>query len=90
MIRVRFLRAFDDSLAALPAKDAAKARAAVERLLTYFDGGARPVGLGLRKLRANHWEIRAGLDRRVLFLLEKDMAVFLLVGNHDEIRRRIR
>ena len=89
MIRVRFLRAFDESLEDLRPKDATKARTAVERLLTYFDGGPRPLGLGLRKLKGSYWEVRAGLDRRVLFSLESDLATFILVGSHDEIRRRL-
>lgn len=89
MIRVRFLRAFNESIDALQSKDAAKARGSVERLLTYFDGGTRPLGLGLRKLKGSYWEVRAGLDRRVLFTLEADLATFLLIGSHDEIRRRI-
>ena len=90
MIRVRFSREFDESLDALRPKDAARARASVERLLAYFDGGPRPLGLGLRKLKSGYWEVRAGLDRRVLFSLESDLATFVIVGNHDEIRRRLR
>ena len=89
MIRVRFLRAFNESIDALQSKDAAKARGSIERLLTYFDGGTRPLGLGLRKLKGNYWEVRVGLDRRILFTLESDLATFLLIGSHDEIRRRI-
>ena len=87
MIRVRFLRTFDDSLKLLPLKDRTKAEGAVKRLLDYFTGGAKPLGLGLRKLIGNYWEIRAGLDRRILFRLEGDIATFILAGNHDEIRR---
>jgi hypothetical protein len=90
VIRVRLLRSFEDALQSLPAKEAAKARAAVERLTEYFDGGPRPLGLGLRKLKGAYWEVRAGLDNRVLFCLTGDLATFVLVGSHDEIRRRIR
>jgi mRNA-degrading endonuclease RelE of RelBE toxin-antitoxin system len=89
VIRVRLLRSFEDDLNSLPDKDAAKARAAVERLTEYFDGGPRPLGLGLRKLKGEYWEIRAGLNNRVLFSLSGDLATFVLVGNHDEIRRRL-
>ena len=56
------MRAFDESLDALHPKDAAKAKASIERLLTYFDGGTRPLGLGLRKLKGSYWEVRVGLD----------------------------
>ena len=87
MIRVRYLRSFDDSLAALDDKSRKKAIGAVRRLLDYFAGGAKPLGLGLRKLRDPYWEIRVSLERRVIFSLGNDLAVFILAGNHDEIRR---
>ena len=90
MIRIRFLRSFDESLDALRGKDKRKAQASVERLLDYFDGGPKPLGLGLRKLQGDFWEIRAGLDRRILFTLEGDLATFVIAGSHDEIRRRLK
>lgn len=89
MIRVRFLRSFDESLDAFSPKDKRKAQACVDRLLDYFDGGPKPLGLGLRKLQGRYWEVRAGLDRRILFTLEGDLAVFVIAGDHDEIRRKL-
>ena len=90
MIRIRFLRSFDESLDELDGKEQKKARASVERLLDYFDGGPKPLGLGLRKLQGHFWEVRSGLERRILFTLENDLATFVIVGGHDEIRRRLR
>ena len=87
MIRIRFLRSFDEALDALDKKDRKKAQASVERLLDYFDGGPKPLGLGLRKLQEHFWEVRSGLDRRILFTLENDLATFVILGDHDEIRR---
>ncbi len=86
-MRYRFERSFDDSLTALENKSRSKARRAVARLLDYFDGGPRPQGLGLRQLSKPYWEARIDLDRRIVFSLEKDLATFILVGNHDEVRR---
>ena len=49
------------------------------------------VGLGLRKLHpAGIWEGRAGLALRFVFRLERNTAVLLRVGTHDEIRRFLR
>jgi hypothetical protein len=43
-------------------------------------------GLGLRKLNAAvYWEVRAGLSLRVLFRLDRDEAIFVFLGNHDEV-----
>jgi hypothetical protein len=47
----------------------------------------RPAGLGLKKLHKSFWEIRADLETRILFQVEKDRVTFVIVGNHDEIRR---
>jgi hypothetical protein len=45
-------------------------------------------GLGLRKLHpAGFWEVRAGLSLRAIFRLDKDEAVFVFLGNHDEVKR---
>ncbi len=90
MIRVHYLNSFDRSLEALPVAARRRVLHAVDALLEYFDGGEKPLGLGLRKLRGAYWEVRAGLDKRVLFMLQKDTATFVAVGNHDEIRRLIR
>ena len=90
MIAVVYLGSFDRSLQALPTPVRRRAVLAIHRLLEYFDGGARPQGLGLRKLRGDYWEVRAGLDKRVLFRLKKDTAMFVAVGSHHEIRRQIR
>lgn len=45
-------------------------------------------GLGLRKLHpAGYWEVRAGLSLRAIFRLDRDEAVFVFLGNHDEVKR---
>ena len=90
MIRVVFLRRFDRALARLPAGERAQAIKAIERLLDHFNGGPKPIGLGLRKLRGSFWEIRLSLADRIVFLLERDVATFAFVGKHDEIARFIR
>ena len=90
MIRTRFLRSFDETLKALSPQEAARVEAAIRRLLEYFGGGEKPLGLGLSKLKRTYWEIRAGLDKRIFFSLEGDRVTFILIGNHDEIRRYLR
>jgi len=90
MIRVVFLRRFDRAMARLPVGERAQALQALERLLDHFNGGPKPIGLGLRKLRGAFWEIRLSLANRMVFLLERDVATFVLVGDHEEIRRVLR
>jgi mRNA-degrading endonuclease RelE of RelBE toxin-antitoxin system len=42
---------------------------------------------GLRKLRPQLYEFRAGLHRRILFRREADSLFLILLGTHEEIRR---
>jgi mRNA-degrading endonuclease RelE of RelBE toxin-antitoxin system len=43
-------------------------------------------GLSIRKLRKAIFEIRAGLDIRILFTRESRDIVLVLAGDHDEVR----
>jgi hypothetical protein len=47
-------------------------------------------GLGMKRLKGSYWEIRAGLGNRVVFHWEKDVVEFVLVGNHEDVRRFLR
>ena len=60
---------------------------AIEQLTLAFETGQRPQGLGLRKLRHAFWEIRLGLEYRILFRLHGDLVELVVVGTHEEIRR---
>jgi mRNA-degrading endonuclease RelE of RelBE toxin-antitoxin system len=90
LIAIAYLRSFDRSIEELPVPERRRVVEAIDKLLAYFDGGAKPWGLGLRKLRKDYWEVRAGLDKRLIFSLRDDTATFIVVGNHDQIRRLIR
>lgn len=43
-------------------------------------------GLGIKRLRDNIWEFRAGLKDRILVRWDKDLIEYGIVGTHDEIR----
>ena len=45
------------------------------------------VGLGLKNLKKNFWEIRKGLKLRILFRWRTDYVEFTLAGTHDDIKR---
>lgn len=44
-------------------------------------------GLGLKHLRYDLWEIRIGLQERIIFRREKNIIEFLICGGHDDIKR---
>lgn len=47
-------------------------------------------GIGLKRLKGNFWEARIGLNARILFRSEKDLVEFILVGDHNDIKRFLR
>ena len=81
---------FDRSLNRLDPTRTARVKDTVDRLVAAFETGQVVGGLGLKQLRPGLWELRAGLADRVLFVRSDDLVEFLVVGNHDEIRRVLR
>jgi mRNA-degrading endonuclease YafQ of YafQ-DinJ toxin-antitoxin module len=59
----------------------------IDLLQTSFGHPHRHAGLGIRKLVKNYFEIRVGLDLRLVFRAEQDAIVFTFAGSHDEVRR---
>ena len=47
-------------------------------------------GLGIRKLKGNVFECRAGLALRFGFVESENQLVVMILANHDEIRRWVR
>lgn len=89
-MRYEFKPSFDRLLRKLPKDRQQRAQKAVNTLIDFFETGSRTKGLGLKQLRGNFWELRAGLKDRIIFQLELDKVSFLTIGNHDEIRRYLK
>lgn len=81
---------FDRTYRKLSPADREAVEEAVTRLVHALESGERSEGLGLKKLERAFWEIRAGLLIRILFRLEKGRVIFVIVGNHDAIRRYLK
>jgi mRNA-degrading endonuclease YafQ of YafQ-DinJ toxin-antitoxin module len=47
-------------------------------------------GLGIRRLRRNYFECRAGLDVRLIFRAERGVLHFITAGDHDHVRKFLR
>lgn len=84
---VEYLASYDRAFRKLPAATQRQTATAIDRLVDYFLTGQRPHGLGLKRLHKQYWEIRVGLAIRVLFELSRNRLTFIIVGNHDDIRR---
>jgi len=46
--------------------------------------------LGIRRLTGNFFEIRVGLDLRLIFQNRAGSLLFLMAGSHDEIQKFLR
>ncbi|HBH96441.1 MAG TPA: hypothetical protein DDX89_01435 [Candidatus Omnitrophica bacterium] len=60
---------------------------ALEQLGGYLKTGLAPVGLGITKLAPGVFEVRAGLDVRIVYVEEGPRCFLALLGDHDEVRR---
>ena len=65
-------------------------KSAVRQLVIFFETKQLPQGLGLKRLRGDFWEVRVGLEDRIIFRLSGELVEFAIVGNHDEVARFLR
>jgi hypothetical protein len=47
-------------------------------------------GLGIRRLEADFFEVRAGIGVRLVFRAQKTVLVFYDAGTHEDVRRFLR
>ena len=52
-----------------------------------IESGSISAGLGLKRLKHDFWEIRAGIFDRVVFQRRGGLIEFSTVGTHDDVRR---
>ena len=81
---------FEMAWKALETQRRAKAEEALTKLVHFFEGGSKPEGLGLKKLRDDFWEIRTDLKDRILFRFQRGHIDFILIGNHNDIHRALK
>ena len=84
MIRSR--PSFDRAYARLTGQQRDRVDAAILRLEGAFGRPHLHAGIGLRPF-GGYFELRAGLDLRVLFVPYAGDLVLVTVGNHDQVRR---
>ncbi|HRG56673.1 MAG TPA: hypothetical protein PLG56_11570 [Lacunisphaera sp.] len=84
---VEFSARFRAEARALPTEQQAQVAQAVALLSEVFGQPHLHSGLGIRRLKKNYFEFRAGRDTRVVFKLEGSMAMLVLAGSHDNVQR---
>lgn len=73
-----------------PKETRGKIGLALQRLEQDFGHPHRHRGLGIRKLTGSFFEIRVGLDIRLIFQNRAECLLFVMAGNHDEVQKFLR
>lgn len=94
-MRLEYAARFGKSLRRVPAHDRMRTAETIEQIVNYFETQRAPEGLGLKKLFSHPglgavFEARVSRALRLLFSVYDDVVTFLMVGDHDEVRRFIR
>jgi mRNA-degrading endonuclease YafQ of YafQ-DinJ toxin-antitoxin module len=83
----RFLREFD-KLTTAEQEEVIHAMAA---LIAHLNSRLPlPKGLGIKKLMGQYWEVRAGLQLRIVYEVEASLIRIISVGNHNDVKRFLR
>ena len=82
----RFLRAAKK----LSRSDCAKVQEAIDATAAAWGHPHAHAGVGIRRLRANAFECRAGLHLRLIFFAQPGSLTFYALGNHDEIQNLLK
>jgi mRNA-degrading endonuclease RelE of RelBE toxin-antitoxin system len=86
-MRYEFKPSFERSIKTLSLEGKSEIKAACLAFLDLLELRARlPIGVGLKHLDDDYWEIRKSLRYRILFRWRKDSIEFILAGDHDSIK----
>lgn len=90
-MKYEFKSSFDRSVKSLPPEIKQEVKELCLILIDVLSGERElSVGMGLKNLRKNFWEIRKGLKLRILFRWQADHVEFVLAGTHEEIKRYLK
>ncbi len=81
---------FKRTLKKIPSKRKEKVKESIQKLVIFFETGEKTKGLGLKKLPYRFWEIRTDIRDRILFRVKENRVEFVIVGDHQEIKRYLR
>ena len=73
-----------------PKQTRGKIGQALQQVARDYGHPHRHRGLGIRKLTGDYFEIRVGLDIRLVFQHRPECLLFLMAGNHDEVKKFLR
>lgn len=90
-MRYDFKKSFDRSVKRLNENDQIEVKKlAFEIVDLVATGKTSSKGQGITRLRKDYCEARATIRERILFKLADDTIQFILVGNHEDVKRFLR
>jgi hypothetical protein len=90
MMRYHRSASFVRCMRDLTPPQAKRATIAMQRFVQAVETRQVPDGLGLKTFRHGYGEFRAGLAIRIVFHRSGDLITFVLVGDHQDIKRFLR
>lgn len=90
MKRLDLSGAFRARVRAYPKATRDKIGLALRHLEKDFGHPHRHRALGIRKLTGSFFEIRVGLEIRLVFQNRADCLLFVMAGHHDEVQKFLR
>ena len=90
-MKYEFKSSFDRSVKSLPSETKQEVKELCITLMDVLSGEKELyLGIGLKNLRKNFWEIRKGIKLRILFQWRSDHVEFVLAGTHEDIKRYLK
>ena len=89
-MKFHFTSSFERSLKRLDSPKRNLIVKTINHFIDFYESNQKPVGLGLKHLKNNYWEIRASIRDRIIFYRQNDLIQFIIVGNHDDIKMFLR
>ncbi len=87
-MRIAFYPSFYRSIKNLPVQEKEDIQAVLKQTLDILaQDKFVHVGLGLKRLKEDYWEVRKGLKTRIIFRWRGDLVELFLAGDHDDVRR---
>jgi len=86
-LKYEYKASFDKTFKKLGRERQQGVKKAVSALIDFFESGEKASDLGLKQLRGDFWEIRSGIRDRIIFAFNDNVVRFVIIGNHDEIRK---
>lgn len=90
MKTVKILPSFKRFFKKLSSRDKEKIKKTLHQLNDFLISGNLPVGLGLKKINYDKYELRVDIHLRIVLKMEKEIVYLVLVGQHDDIKRYLR